>query len=941
VEGAYNAKLYLELLTELSQDWWIIQKSLEPTDQQFQLIDQIIDLLCTRLGEEIMALLREDTEHSPVLTCLLEPESTKLQQLHKLLQDKGYFKRDLSTVTFSEAILGTPEAKEPDLILRDDLSKRVRKVIEDYPTDEGSGETVKKAFDAFGQLKYENALGLAAAGWKWARDSETSEQFPELCAVFAWSHYQTYGAVSGLQFRETFGLLLLNFENVRLRSKIDDSTIVKWWIDRTSKDRTAKKETNLAYLISDRLESINNSEPGDVYREELGYFLRLDNSHKFVRILWSLVRGQDKLTLRSRTNLLILLFDLGDFEALNSLFELTGDNKRYLSAFAKLSTQVLTAPSPTLLTAIRQSWVMLKTRNIMRPFQEFCKDLLARIKIDEARQEIEISKVLVPDTDYRCYRMLVTIIPDDTDPPLSLSLELISEADFRLVRPETGSVIVVNESLMLTPMELDLVVRPNDISSAQTMVIRLVGETASGRPISHIYREDVTLGDEEQFDQIDVDTLLEIYEGYLGRPVSGHAFVGRKSELASMERSVGGTNPSAVILYGVRRLGKTSLLDELRLRHCVTQKDGSRTLFIVIPVDTFEYREDGGNFSDQFFKLIRDSVNFDPKNAKYRDLLENIGKDKRQLYEAAILEESMSGAPFLVKLRQYLRNLRAIADKRFISVVLVMDEFDKLLESYRKGYAEKVEELINQLRRAATEEEDIGIVLAGSDLMKQVVGHYRSAFYGSATVIELPCFDKDSDAKEAHEVVAPHRIRGFRHFSTDIVREIVKITGGHPLYLRLIGCVCSYITTRKRISSGTVMEATRKFLAEEVLQGNLPGSMHLVLQPLQALKLMETQLDEDLGRLMLLKLARNTSLERPLTQWATLSMDDELLALRPESVWKKVRNSLMDAGLLVVDDRYLWSFRFPIVSEALRRNYDVEFNRLYSEVEANIRESLP
>src|SRR5207302_5225180 len=37
----------------------------------------------------------------------------------------------------------------------------------------------------------------------------------------------------------------------------------------------------------------------------------------------------------------------------------------------------------------------------------------------------------------------------------------------------------------------------------------------------------------------------------------------------------------------------------------------------------------------------------------------------------------------------------------------------KLLDSYRKGYAENVEELVNQLRRAATEEPDIGVVLAG------------------------------------------------------------------------------------------------------------------------------------------------------------------------------------------------------------------------------------
>src|SRR5207249_11295936 len=172
--------------------------------------------------------------------------------------------------------------------------------------------------------------------------------------------------------------------------------------------------------------------------------------------------------------------------------------------------------------------------------------------------------------------------------------------------------------------------------------------------------------------------------------------------------------------------------------------------------------------------------------------------------------------------------------------ILVLDEFDKLLESYRKGYEENVEELVNQLRRAATEEPDIGVVLAGSDLMKIIIGHYRSALYGSATEIKLGCFDSEAHRKEAYKSIAPERIRGRREFSEPTADEIIRITGGHPLYMRLAGCAASRLSQRRRVSIGTVVQAVQGLLHNEVLQGYIPDPKNLVTQPLQTLKLIES-----------------------------------------------------------------------------------------------------
>jgi len=106
-----------------------------------------------------------------------------------------------------------------------------------------------------------------------------------------------------------------------------------------------------------------------------------------------------------------------------------------------------------------------------------------------------------------------------------------------------------------------------------------------------------------------------------------------------------------------------------------------------------------------------------------------------------------------------------------------------------------------------------------------------------------------------------------------------------------------------------------------------------VMQPLQALKLLET-MDQILAEILLRQFARYTTLERPQVNWATVVHDDRLLNLRPEETWVRVRQELWDANLLNMDDRKQWTFRFPILGERLRLDLDMEFERLQTEAVA-------
>ena len=104
---------------------------------------------------------------------------------------------------------------------------------------------------------------------------------------------------------------------------------------------------------------------------------------------------------------------------------------------------------------------------------------------------------------------------------------------------------------------------------------------------------------------------------------------------------------------------------------------------------------------------------------KLRTYFEDFGVTRKD-FELIGKLDGLDDASFLRKLSALCDRLIARTDSRVNHVVLLFDEFDKLLEIYRGEHRAEVEELINQLRRAATEEDRIGLALAGSDLMKEV-----------------------------------------------------------------------------------------------------------------------------------------------------------------------------------------------------------------------------
>ena len=136
----------------------------------------------------------------------------------------------------------------------------------------------------------------------------------------------------------------------------------------------------------------------------------------------------------------------------------------------------------------------------------------------------------------------------------------------------------------------------------------------------------------------------------------------------------------------------------------------------------------------------------------------------------------------------------------------------------------------------------------------------------------------------------------------------------------------------RRISGGSVKAAVPPLLADAVFPGFFPDVTGTVRQQLQVLNLMDPA-TRSLSELLLLVLARHSSLERPCVAGSILERDDRLLSLKQAETWLNIRNELRKLNLVQYEERG-WRFRFPILGEVLRTAFEYEFDLLASTVAA-------
>ena len=740
-DKAADAELYIDNFTEQSGRWWSALEHVDRADITFRRITTLAEVFAEHLHDEVRALASGDPQAAPLLTLLTERRTWSIPAIFAEVTDHD--SKTPSDDTPPPVLSGAveedrgPVAKAAEASDTDELSHVARwqdRLRDSELERTGDGRSVERIFEDFEKGRYDDVLRDAPPAWRWlaSQKQNMNRDSDAVVAVYAWAYADAATDIIERERVEALALVFRSWHRLSERvPSLGDSAIC--WIAGVITG-TSTSDISPAAFTSVILRMVD-SPPGSSDRERFGLLLRLADGGAVAQRIWDYFRGAADQA-KARTALLMLLFDLADNQPLHHLFVLTGENQKYLVAFTALAKRALAEPSTRLLGAIQQTLLRLSTLK-ERPFRDYAQRIAGRLRYATGRIDVHVPSELdrVPRLS-GMFRLPVTLTPDEGDPPIQLRISLIPSSDYAL---EDGpeDVSITTDGVLLDARTVEFCIRPHSKVSSCALALGIKGETASGQLIDRIYRQEVAFGTDQAVQAIARDDLLEMYAGYDGKPVSGTAFVGREEELAALEQTLGGPDPGAIIVYGVRRLGKTSLLDEVRRRRCLTHRPGSRTLFLSIPVDQLSVTGSSKPFLEQFLQHIRHSVLWEDKNELFRQKLLTRGVSIRALTEAGRQDEALGDAPFLMKLRAYIQSVLNLcpAHMEIDGVILVFDEFDKLLEDYRRGLEAEVEELTSQLRHCATEERGLGIILAGSDLMRTIVGHYRNALFGSARVV--------------------------------------------------------------------------------------------------------------------------------------------------------------------------------------------------------------
>lgn len=205
-------------------------------------------------------------------------------------------------------------------------------------------------------------------------------------------------------------------------------------------------------------------------------------------------------------------------------------------------------------------------------------------------------------------------------------------------------------------------------------------------------------------------------------------FIGRKNELQQLNTLYKQNKFQCVIIYGRRRVGKTTLINE----------------------------------------FIKD------KDAVYFTGIESTSKDNLESFSrsiAALNNTNTNNAPLYKDFRSALTEIAALAQSK--KIVLVIDEYPYLARSYRP-ISSLLQELIDTKFKNNA---NLFIILCGSSMsfMEKQVLSYQSPLYGRRTAqFHIKPFT-------FYEAAAY-----YKNFSSEDLAVIYGITGGIPLYMSFI-----------------------------------------------------------------------------------------------------------------------------------------------------------
>ncbi len=241
----------------------------------------------------------------------------------------------------------------------------------------------------------------------------------------------------------------------------------------------------------------------------------------------------------------------------------------------------------------------------------------------------------------------------------------------------------------------------------------------------------------------------------IGLPLSEHqhVFVGRTDVGVHIEKLIMSPTAPPLLLYGQRRMGKTSLLRNLR------RMLPSTWVTLFVDLQALASAEGHAGF---LFQLAR-------------TLSAQLSGEQRTAIEFPSLEE-LNVEPFIVFDVWLDRLLHRLQER---SALLLLDEFEQLDIALRAGTLNP-HLVLGMLRHIIQHKPQLRILVAGSHTFEEATTW--SSYLINARVIKLGCLRRD-ESQQLIERPTPNFALRYEPAALEV---LLALTGGHPYLLQLL-----------------------------------------------------------------------------------------------------------------------------------------------------------
>lgn len=254
------------------------------------------------------------------------------------------------------------------------------------------------------------------------------------------------------------------------------------------------------------------------------------------------------------------------------------------------------------------------------------------------------------------------------------------------------------------------------------------------------------------------EAVYNPYTGHSGRPVTPPNFVGREDIIREIHRYWQGDGElPPIILYGHRRMGKTSILRNLN------PEKNPNIILTLLDMQDVALVDNTGQLLYGFATAIQ-------QQAKVAGLEVGPNFD--------IAKFSTTGQARL-QMNQLLEKLDSqMQQRRFI---LAVDEFEKIQNKILEGKIEA--DVLDYLRAINQKYGWLGLIFAGLHELEEMGRDYQRAFYGSAKNRRVSYLSREA----ARRLITQKGNDKFKlEYNQDLIDEIYRLTNGQPYITQLI-----------------------------------------------------------------------------------------------------------------------------------------------------------